>query len=91
MKFRNPQQAFNDAITSGRLSKTPGAANYAGTYMYMGTANNGLDLFKHIITRAYLSAPTPAAATLAQPRRRFDIYRDGSQPGPEDYDDTNGL
>lgn len=56
--FRDAQEAFADAIRAGRLSDKPGAQNYAGRFMYMGTwpQPNGStkDLFKHIDTRKYL-------------------------------------
>lgn len=64
MTHKNPQQAFDAAITAGRLSDNPTAPNYAGHYMYMGTEGTR-DLFKHRDTREYLrDAPTatPAAA-----------------------------
>ena len=51
--FRDAQEAFQDAIDSGRLSANPRMGNYAGRYMYMGTYGNK-DLFKHIDTRKYL-------------------------------------
>lgn len=66
-KFKDPQEAFNQAIKEGRLSDKEGDPNYAGDYMYMGTwlqngydiANNievsyWKDLFKHILTREYI-------------------------------------
>lgn len=52
--YNDPKQAFEKAITDGRLSADPKKSNYAGYYMYMGT-DNGKDLFKHINTRYYLS------------------------------------
>ncbi len=54
--FREPQQAFTDAIESGRLSASPGD-NYAGDFMYMGTYPEG-DAFKHHDTRRYLPHAT---------------------------------
>ncbi len=51
--FKDPETVFDEAIASGRLSDTPGAENYAGRYMYMGTWD-GVDAFKHIDTREYL-------------------------------------
>ena len=54
MEFlRDADQAFDEAIASGRLSDDPKSPIYAGRFMYMGTAN-GLDLFKHINTRQYI-------------------------------------
>ena len=46
--------AFESAIKSGRLSEDPKSDIYAGDYMYMGTNQDGIDLFKHIDTRKYL-------------------------------------
>jgi len=50
---RDPVEAFEAAIESGRLSADRAAQNYAGAYMYMGTVA-GIDQFKHIDTRRYL-------------------------------------
>lgn len=50
---RNPADAFADAIIQNRLSDAPGAKNWAGNYMYMGTTRAG-DHFKNIISRQYL-------------------------------------
>ncbi len=50
--FKDAQQAFEDAIKEGRLSKNPTASNYAGKYMYMGTWDSK-DTFKNINTRQY--------------------------------------
>jgi len=59
--FRDPKQAFEGAVRSGRLSRDPSAPNYAGGFMYMGTqvasfspARQQKDLFKNSITRDYL-------------------------------------
>lgn len=53
---KDPQQAFEEAIAAGRLSTDPQAENYAGHYMYMGIANDGVrDAFKHSLTREYIS------------------------------------
>ncbi len=54
MTFKNPQDAFETAVNNGRLSDNPYAKNYVEDYMYMGTTNDGLDQFKHMITRQYL-------------------------------------
>ncbi len=52
--FRDSQEAFEQAITEGRLSVDPKAANYAGNYMYMHTdPATGSDRFKNIETRSY--------------------------------------
>ena len=53
--FRDPQDAFSEAVYTGRLSVYKEAPNYVGNFMYMGT-RNGVDLFKHIETRQYLPA-----------------------------------
>lgn len=53
MEHRNPQDAFNDAIVSGLLSRDEKATNFAGNYMYMHTID-GKDCFKNIITRKYI-------------------------------------
>ena len=52
--FKDGEQAFNDAIESGRLSDTPGTEDYTGRFMYMGTWD-GVDSFKNIDTREYLA------------------------------------
>lgn len=52
--FKPPKVAFKEAIQDGRLSSDPKAHNYAGQFMYMGTENNGHDMFKDIVTRQYL-------------------------------------
>ena len=55
MEYRNPKDAFEEAIASGRLSRNPKAINYAGHYMYMGPRADGKgDAFKHSLTRKYL-------------------------------------
>ncbi len=53
MTFRDSGEAFEQAIREGRLSASRGSANYAGSYMYMGTDDAGRDLFKNIETRLY--------------------------------------
>lgn len=53
MTYRDSQQAFQAAIESGRLSINKSQPNYAGKYMYMGTDDDGKDLFKNIDTREY--------------------------------------
>ena len=55
-------EAFQDAIESGRLSAMPADSNYAGKYMYMGQSRaeqsgktlQTVTLFKNINTREYL-------------------------------------
>ena len=49
-------RAFSKALESGRLSRNPRAANYAGDYDYMGSSVNGGDSFKHYDSREYLPA-----------------------------------
>lgn len=53
--FRDAEEAFNDAIKSGRLSASRFPANSAYRFMYMGTDAKGKDLFKNIDTREYLA------------------------------------
>ena len=52
--FNNPDQAFDTAISSRRLSADPTSSLFAGHWMYMGTVN-GVDTFKHSETRRYLT------------------------------------
>ena len=52
-EFKEPAQAFSQAIGQGRLSADRNAPNFAGKYMYMGTWA-GRDAFKHCDTREYL-------------------------------------
>jgi hypothetical protein len=64
MTFRDSQEAFRDAIKSGRLQVADQhKAAFAGHYMYMGTDAAGVDLFKHCDTRQYLA---PLAASEAR-------------------------
>jgi hypothetical protein len=51
--FKDPREAFEQAIRDKRLSRDPGAPNYAGNFMYMGTWDNK-DQFKNIIDRRYI-------------------------------------
>ncbi len=51
--FRDPREAFDQAIAEGRLSTAPSSPVYAGQYMYMFTDESGRDLFKNIETRRY--------------------------------------
>lgn len=53
-EWKDANQAFEDAITAGRLSADPTSPRYAGHFMYMGPGKGG-DAFKHIRTRAYLA------------------------------------
>jgi len=52
-RFRNPVDAFDDAIASGRLNTRPESSKYAGNWMYMHTDEDGKDVFKNIETRRY--------------------------------------
>lgn len=51
--FKNPDDAFQQALDSGRLVHDHAAKNSVYLFMYMGTVD-GVDLFKHRDTRAYL-------------------------------------
>lgn len=54
--MKDSQQAFAEAIASGRLSLNPSASNYVGHYMYMGPNVAGtMDTFKHRDTRQYIA------------------------------------
>jgi hypothetical protein len=53
LTFRDPHDAFEDAIRQGRLSGDPDSPLYAGEFMYMGTYN-GVDAFQHVVSRRYL-------------------------------------
>lgn len=52
----DPQECFEHAIYNGTLSDDADAGNYAGHFMYMGTAGNH-DLFKDRMTREYRRSP----------------------------------
>jgi hypothetical protein len=54
MKFINPTDAFDDAITAGVLSADQDAPNYADYYMYMGTDDRLGHSFKNKVTRQYI-------------------------------------
>ena len=54
MTFRDPQQAFEQAIEEGRLVDYDYSPLYAGWYMYMGHDGTGRAQFKHRTTRRYL-------------------------------------
>jgi hypothetical protein len=53
-EFYNPDDAFDQAIDTGRLSAAADDDNYAGNYMYMGHGPHGAR-FKNITTREYLT------------------------------------
>ena len=61
MEHRDSRQAFKDAIAAGTLSADPfdGPDVWAGNYMYMHT-KDGLDIFKHLNTRKYISSGGPS-------------------------------
>ena len=51
------QEAFANALDSGRLSLDENAYNYVGDFMYMGRvtyADGSRAAFKHKLTRQYL-------------------------------------
>ena len=57
---KEAKEAFEKAISQGRLTVNPKAENYAGKYMYMGKrkyigkyASGQYDSFKNINTRQY--------------------------------------
>lgn len=52
-EFREPNEAFDDAIKAGHLSADANASNYAGNFMYM-YSEEGKDFFKNSMTRKYL-------------------------------------
>ena len=63
--WKDSKEAFDQAIREGRLSADKTQPNYAGEFMYMGTAPGGQDLFKSIETRRYLGiGPDALAACL---------------------------
>lgn len=66
---RKATEAFDKAVLEGRLSTEAGAPNYAGSYMYMGTTQEGIDAFKHKQTREYL--PTIDGKTYVTPEDKF--------------------
>lgn len=51
---RSSQEAFANALDSGRLSLDENAYNYVGDFMCMGPNINGRPMFKHRLTRQYL-------------------------------------
>lgn len=52
--FKNPNQAFQDAIDKGVLNTDPKSPEYAGKWMYMHTDEIGVDAFKNIDSRNYI-------------------------------------
>jgi hypothetical protein len=50
----DPKAAFQKAIDTGRLTRNKDSALYAGHWMYMGTDERNVDLFKNIMFRNYL-------------------------------------
>lgn len=56
-RFRqDPDNAFLEALRSGRLSEDEKAVNFIGDVMYMYTDAKGVDLFKHKHFRFYLDS-----------------------------------
>lgn len=56
--FRNPVDAFNNAIETGFLSANETDKDFAGNFMYMDSyhddqSNLWIDEFKHVVTRKY--------------------------------------
>ena len=54
MIHNDPTEAFQKAITEGRLNEDLNSAFYAGDWMYMFTDKHGIDMFKNRSTRRYL-------------------------------------
>jgi len=54
MNHENPKEAFQNAITAGRLSLDEDSELYAGKWMYMFTDDRGITQFKNNNTRKYL-------------------------------------
>ena len=54
IEWKDPNIAFDAAITTGRLNTDEHSYLYAGNWMYMGTDPNGYDMCKNIDTRKYL-------------------------------------
>ena len=54
MIHNDPTEAFQKAITEGRLNEELNSAFYAGDWMYMFTDKHGIDMFKNKATRRYL-------------------------------------
>ena len=52
LEFKNPKDAFVQAITNKTLSANAMDQNYIEGFMYMYT-KDGVDYFKNIITRKY--------------------------------------
>lgn len=52
--FKDSQVAFKQAIDEDRLSFNRAKKEWAGNFMYMGTDNQGRDMFKNIVTREYI-------------------------------------
>lgn len=59
--FRDPQEAFTDAINAGVLSsdmELRGTELYVGSWMYM-YSKDGYDYFKNIAYRHYITSKIP--------------------------------
>lgn len=61
--FRNPQDAFQNAINHEQLFEniSHGVKYYVGNWMYMHTNSDGSDAFKNIITREYIHIKNAAS------------------------------
>jgi hypothetical protein len=54
--YLDSQKCFQDALIHGFLSDDKDKENYAGRYMYMGSADD-VHYFKTIDTREYMETP----------------------------------
>jgi len=61
---RPSQEAFANALDSGRLSLDENAYNYVGDFMYMGPNAKGRATFQHKLTRQYLKDQDPTIVSL---------------------------
>ena len=59
--YRDPQEAFDNAIARHHLSTNEKSWRFAGNYMYMGDSD-GKALFKHIDTRQYYNMALEVSA-----------------------------
>ena len=55
MSYSSPEQAFEKAMKTGRLSADKKSPNYVGNFMYMGDNKDAEATFKHSILRMYLN------------------------------------
>ena len=61
-KYRDSDEAFDEAIKSRVLSADASSIRYAGHFMYMGTCPERGDAFKDRNTRKYLYAQRKVTA-----------------------------